>query len=519
MQPHALSLKSYEVPAHLSPEDKASFQEVVGALEKTHAYYRQQLEFIKQQYKIALRRLRPDFVTAGALRELFDEAEMMVSPVDQVEIQDDETPAPNPKKKKKKKPAIPDHLPREVVEHDIEDAQKTCAADGSTLRPMGYDVKLELKYTPAKFEVVEHRFPKYGCDTCKGAPVRQPPLPALIPQSYATAGLLAQIGVSKYCDHLPLYRQERIYARSGVHLTRQVMADWMIKLGEALKPLIGLMHERILDGPVVHADETPVKILTKDGVRTSHQAYMWQISRWGPKPLVVFEFDMSRKKEVAEKLLGSYEGFVQIDAYAGYDLLFSEISPRTRVGCMAHVYRKLRDFLATLDKEHRPGHPARRIMKFIEVLYEIEEICRPFAPEARLAYRLEQGAEKIFDDLAQLVADERQAVANASPYYAALRYADDELPHIRHYLRHGAIELDNNLAENAIRPFALGRKNWLFICTEDGPEASANIYSLLVTAKANGIEPVSYLTRVIERLPYCKTLDDFESLLPEREGQ
>ena len=514
MQTHALKMKSYEMPANLTPDALASFQEIVGDIEKTHAYYKQQIEFIRQQYKIALRAMRPDIVSAAALREMFDEAEMTIDPKAETQIDDDQAPAPNPKKKKKKKPAIPDHLPRQVVEHDVEDSAKTCAQDGTSLSPMGYDVKLELKYTPGKFEVVEHRFPKYGCGICKGAPVRLPPAPALIPQGYAAPSLLAQIGVSKYCDHLPLYRQEQIYARLGVHLTRQVMAEWMIKLGEGLRPLIGLMHERILDGPVVHADETPVKVLTKNGVRTSHQAYMWQLSRWGPKPLIVFEFDMSRKKEVAQKLLGSYCGFVQIDAYAGYDLLFGETSPRTRVGCMAHVYRKFRDFLATLDKKHRTEHPARKIMKMIEDLYDIEKICRPFAPEARLAYRLEQNAEKTFDDLAQLIADERQAVANASPYYAALRYGDDELPHIRHYLRHGAIELDNNLAENSFRPFALGRKNWMFICTEDGAEASANIYSLLITAKANGLEPVSYLTRVIERLPYCVTTEDFEALLP-----
>jgi transposase len=346
MQQRALKLKSYDIPEDLTPEAKGLCQELVGDLEKTHAYYQQQIAFIKQQYKIALRAMRPDIVSAAALREMFDEVEMTVDPKVETAIEDPAAPAPNAKKKKKK-PAVPDHLPREIVEHDVDEAEKTCAADGSSLKPMGYDVKLELKYTPAKFEVVEHRFPKYGCDTCKGAPVRLPPLKALIPQSYATAGLLAQIGVAKYCDHLPLYRQEHIYARLGVHLTRQVMAEWMIKLGEALRPLIGLMHERILDGPVVHADETPVRVLTKDGVRTSHQAYMWQVSRWGPKPLVVFEFDMSRKKEVAEKLLGTYSGFVQIDAYAGYDLLFGETSPRTRVGCMAHVYRKFRDFLAT----------------------------------------------------------------------------------------------------------------------------------------------------------------------------
>ena len=505
MKTSALKFKSYEIPDGLNGV-KDLCRELVGEVDKTHAYYKQQIEFIRQQYKIALRSMRPDVVSAAALREMFDEAEMMASPNVETVIEDDETPAPDPKKKKKKSWLSPTTCRVRSSSTTSKRAPKRVPKTARRFRP--------LATTSSWNEVVEHRFPKYGCGICKGAPVRLPPLPALIPESYATAGLLAQIGVSKYCDHLPLYRQEQIYARLGVHLTRQVMAEWMIKLGEALRPLIGLIHERILDGPVVHADETPVKVLTKHGVRTSHQAYMWQVSRWGPKPLVVFVFDMSRKKEVAQKLLGGYSGFVQIDAYAGYDLLFGETSPRTRVGCMAHVYRKFRDFLATLDKEHRPGHPSRKIMKMIEDLFDIEEICRPFVPEARLAYRLEQGAEKIIDDLAQFIADERQVVADASPYYAALSYEDDELPHIRNYLRHGAIELDNNLAENAIRPFALGRKNWLFMCTEDGAEASANIFSLLITAKANGLEPVGYLTRVIERLPYCKTGEDFEALLP-----
>ncbi len=170
--------------------------------------------------------------------------------------------------------------------------------------------------------------------------------------------------------------------------------------------------------------------------------------------------------------------------------------------------------LTTLGKDQRQGHPAFKITQMIAALYKIEGVCRPFEPEARRTYRLEQGAEKLFDDLAQFVADERLAVANSSPYYVPLRYGDDELPQIRHYLKHGAIDLDNNLAENAIRPFALGRRNWLFMCTEAGAEASANIYSLLITAKANGVEPASYLTRVIERLPYCETIEDFEALLP-----
>lgn len=511
---NSLNLKSYDIPEDIPLHAKALCHELVTDIEKTHAFYRQQIAFIKQQYKIALRQMRPKFVTTETLNSLFDEAEMTTDPEVETAVIDDESPK-DPKKRKKKKPAIPDHLPRTVVEHDLASSDKVCKSDGSQLSPLGFDVKLELKYRPAKFEVIEHRYPKYSCTLCKDGVTRATPEATLIPQSYASAELLAQIAIAKYCDHLPLYRQEKIYARDGIGLTRQVMADWMIKLGEALNPLIGLMHERILESSAVSADETPVRILTKDGVRTSAQAYMWQLSRWGPKPLVIFEFDQTRKKEVAQKLLGDYEGYVQIDGYGGYDILFQDGTPRVRVGCMAHVIRKFKDVLATLPKEHRGGHAAANIIRIVKELYAIEEVCRGFTPEARHSYRLEQKSEAVFDGLIALVESERRDIAPSSPYYDALRYADEELPLIRNYLKNGLLELDNNLAENAIRPFALGRRNWLFMCTEDGAQASANIYSILITAKVNGIEPRSYLTDVIRKLPVCKTIGDYEALLPE----
>ena len=173
---------------------------------------------------------------------------------------------------------------------------------------------------------------------------------------------------------------------------------------------------------------------------------------------------MARRKEVAERLLGSYVGFVQIDGYAGYNLLFTKAGPRQRVGCMAHVVRKFKDFLKSVPKDQRASQPAVKIVKMIKELYDIECVCRPFMVDARKAYRLEHGAEAMLEALAQFVVEECAAVASSSPYYAALRYADDELPHIRLYLKHGAIELDNNLAENATRPFALGRRNSYDLC-------------------------------------------------------
>jgi transposase len=509
-----LALKTYEIPEGIAPQAKDLCETLVQDLEKTHAFYKQQIAFLKQQYLIALRSLRPNMVSVANLRELFDESEMIVDPTVSTEIDDPDDNSRTKKKKKKKKSAIPEDAPRTIVEHDVPESQRTCSEDGSQLSPMGYDVKLELKYKPATLEVIEHRYPKYGCSLCKGAVVRQPPAPSLIPQSYASSELLAHIAVAKFCDHLPLYRQEQIFSRLGIHLTRQVMADWIIKLGQALNPLIGIIHERILESPVVSADETPVKVLTKDGVRTSAKAYMWQISRWGPHPLILFEFDMSRRKEVAERLLGAYVGYVQSDAYAGYNVLFGDGSPRTRVGCMAHVFRRFKDFVATLKKEHRKGHPATKAIRWIDSLYDIEKECRGQDADARKAHRLSRGAEKILDELMEFVASERLSVSTASPYYDALKYADDELPHVRQYLREGFIEIDNNLAENAIRPFALGRRNWLFMCTEDGAQASANIYSLIMTAKANGVDPYTYLTKVIARLPLCQSLEDYEEILP-----
>jgi transposase len=505
----SLKLKTYDIPEDLPAEAKELFATMSNDMEKMHEEHRQQIAWLKQKFQIAMRKVRPEFVIEETLRELFDEPEMIIDPDVDPEIKDDENESKIARKKRqKKKKAIPDHLPRTVVNHDLDEEDK------AGLSPMGYDTKLELKYTRARFEVIEHRYLKYARKGGEGI-VRQPTEPTLIPQSYASAELLANIAVSKFCDHLPLYRQEQIYgSRHGVHLTRQVMADWMIKLGHALNPLIGIMHEKILDAPVVSADETPVKMLTKEGVRTSTLSYMWQLSRWGPKPLVVFEHDPTRTKEVAERLLGTYEGYIQIDGYAGYNVLFGEQSPRHRVGCMAHVVRKFKDLLKSLKKEERQGHGAVKAVALIDQLYKIEEGCRRLTPEARKTHRSQQNAETIFEELQQYVADERQAVSKSSPYYAPLRYADDELPYIKHYLSHGFIEIDNNLAENAIRPFALGRRNWLFIVSEKGAQASANIYSILITAKANGIEPVSYLTTIIRKLPLCKTVEDFEALLP-----
>ena len=455
---------------------------------------------------------RPGFVTPDTLVVLFDEAEMEIDDGPKPDIEDSGS---KPKKaRKKKRKAIPDHLPRTIKLHDLNDNEKICPEDNSKLTSIGYDIKEELHYTPASFEVIEHRFPKYACKVCQEGVRRVSTLPSLLPKSYASPSLLANIATSKYCNHLPLYRLEQNFSQDGVHITRQVMADWMIKLGNAVSPLIELMREEIFKSDVVSADETPVRLLTKEGERTSTQCYMWQLSRWGPRPYVIFEYDPSRSKSVSERLLGEFEGYIQVDGYAGYNSLFDSVGIRKRVGCLAHCFRKFKDFLKVLPKKDQGDHPSRKIIYMIRQLYTIEESLKTLAPEARYEQRKTAGCEKIVDDLEAFIASEISEVAQSSPYYKALQYSLKELPRVRVYLEHGGIEIDNNMCENAIRPFALGRRNWLFICSEKEAQASANIYSLLITAKANGIKPYDYLKKVIDRMPYCKTTEERKTLLP-----
>jgi transposase len=511
----SLDLKTHDIPDHLPDEAKEICNNLVNEIDKTHKFYKEQIEFIKQQYKIALRQLSPKLINDKNLAALFDEAEVTASSDDDQDDGESKTKAK--KTRKKKKPAIPEGLKRTVVIHDLPEDEKKCPNDQSPLKLIGYDTKEVLQYVPARFEVQEHRYPKYACPICEDGVKRAPPEPSLIPRSFVSPELLAQIAISKYCDHLPLYRQEQIFARDNICITRQVMASWMIQLGEALTNLVEYMRRKLILSDVVTADETPVRLLSVDGVRTSKICYMWQIARWGKDPIIIFNYDQSRKSEVADRLLGDFEGYIQVDGYGGYNVLFQgEKCKRIRVGCLAHCLRKFKDFVQTLPKKDRAGSAANAVIKLMNQLYEIEDKCRGLEHNQRYMMRQELGAVALFDELASLVVSEMREVQESSPYYKALAYTSKELPSIRNYLEHGAIELDNNMIENALRPFCLGRKNWLFIASEAGAQASANIYSLLITAKANGIDPLAYLTNLIRELPKASSDEDYESLLPLR---
>ena len=381
---------------------------------------------------------------------------------------------------------------------------------------MGFDTREELKFIPATFEVLEHRYPKYACPCCQDGVKRVAPEPALIPKSFASPELLAHVAISKYVNHIPLYRQEQIFAREGLHIGCQVLASWMMKLGnhEKTLALIESLRRQLPAYRVVSGDETPVKLLTAEGERTSKVCYMWQIARWGPQPIVLFNYDPSRRSSVAERLLGDFEGYIQIDGYAGYNVLFQEGSPRIRVGCLAHCLRKFKDFVKTLPKKEQRSTKALVIISLIKKLYDFEDACDGLSGDERRLKRLESAATQIFTELKAKVESEKAEVMERSPYFKALNYASKELPYIQRYLENGNISPDNNKIENALRPLALGRRNWLFACAERGAEASANIYSILVTAKLNGLDINRYMTKLVTDLPKANTEEDLAALLP-----
>lgn len=482
-----------------------------------HAKTRAQLEAAVQHYREQIRVLNRSYFgrKADIVTDLmFDEAEVVVAaataPVPEIGGQTEDEKKP-PRKQKRK--AIPDHLPRTIVQHDLPEDKKICAIHGAALQKIGVEVTEELEYIPAKFRVISHETPKYGCRNCEGGIVQAKREERLIPGSIASPGLIAQIAVSKYLDHLPLYRQEAIYSRFGVELTRASMAMWMIRLGDAAVPIINMLCEDLLESPVVQCDETPLTVIEHEGIRKSRRSYIWVAARWAAqRNVIIYRHDLTRGAGVPLQIFEGYSGYFQVDGYKGYDSLCARDGV-IRVGCMAHVRRKFTSILKAVAKKQRDSHPAAHVVKLIRRLYAIEDKVRGLTPDERLTARQSE-APPIFDELQKFVDVEIDAVPPKTVYGTALHYARNELPRIRRYLDCGSVEIDNNLTENAIRPFAVGRKNWLFADTVAGARASANIYTLLMTAKANGLDPVAYLTKLITKLPSCRTADDYAELLP-----
>ena len=421
---------------------------------------------------------------------------------------------------------LPANLERIEILHDLSPEEKICPHDGHPLKRIGEETSEQLSYKPAQMRVLLHVRPKYACPVCAEGVVMAPPPAQLIPKSMASPSLLAHIAVSKYVDALPLYRQEQIFLRLGVDLLRATMSSWMIRSGQGIQPLINLMRDELLEGFCAQCDETRFQVLKEPGRKAQSQSYLW-VQRGGTpqSPVILFDYDPSRGGEVPKRLLQGYKGYLQVDGYKGYDALCRENPEIQRVGCWAHARRKFDEAFKVLKtKRGKQGKPREKRQKqskafeglaWIRKLYEVERDARGMSAEER--HRLRQSrARPILEKMDQWRKDAARQVPPKTLIGLALGYLSDQWDYLLRYLEDGRLEIDNNLVENAIRPFCLGRRNWLFSDTVEGAEASANLYSLIMTAKANRLEPHAYLSLVFRDLPRARCVEDYERLLPAR---
>ncbi len=525
-----------DLDKNLVPDNLAEAQELILELKRLNDNGVGERKAIEDHYKALLSQMKAKFRTvlttvygasSEAMNALFNEADQaaaVAAATEELDAACEEVTGndPRPPRKKKRK-VLPDHLPREEVIHDLSEEEKICKDDGTTLEKIGEDVREEVSITPARIKVIRHITLKYGCPKCHGGVTCACGPKRVIPGSVASPSILASLVTNKYLDHLPLYRQEQMFKRHGVEITRATMAAWIIKTAAAVQPLVNLIKEAILEGKSLQCDETPLLVLKPNGVHLSKKNYMWVMGRAGPpgiSPAVLFELGPGRSSGVAARLLGDYPGFVQTDGLKSYDQLPASASGR-RLGCMAHVRRQFAKIIKSLKADARGSHPASKIIKIIARLYKIEDeiregyknTCEVSYETYRSAIRVER-AKGIFKELEDFIASEHLDTSKQSPYGLALTYAQNELPKIKLYLNNGETEIDNNWIENMIRPFALGRKNWLFSDTEHGADASANIYTIVQNAKINGLNVPQYLEEIFIRLPYCETVADYEALLP-----
>ena len=430
---------------------------------------------------------------------------------------DEKVHVPAHDRRKRGRKPLPEELPRVEVVHDIDDADKTCAC-GCQLTRIGEEVSEQLDIIPAKMQVIRHIRPKYACKNCEGVEDDGPTVkiapvpPRIIPRSIATPGLLAQILTAKFVDHTPFYRQEKQFLRLGVEISRTSMCSWAMQVASSSQPLLNLFIDEILSSFVIQADETTLQVLQEPGRDPTTKSYMWIFRRGDPeRPVLIYQYHPTRGGDVAKAFLRDFEGYVQTDGYSGYDFLDHEEKIR-HIGCMAHARRKFMDVVKAQGKKNGS---AQKALNYIRKLYRIEKEAREkgLSPDERYQVRQKE-SKPILNQFKNWLDRAALRTPPKGLLGKAIAYTLNQWDRLVGYIEDGRLSIDNNGAENTIRPFVVGRKNWLFAGTPEGAEASALLYSLIETARANNLEPYAYLRFIFEKLPTAASLQDYEALLP-----
>ncbi len=487
-----------------SQVDVSHFEKTIAHQDVTIRNLKKENDFLREQLKLnRTKQYAPSTEQTEAIQ--FD-----LIGYDDVENQEDITPEETVTIERKKKSTgrkiDTSSLPREIVIHDLADDQRCCKTCDSELHKVGEDVSEKLVYVPAVLKVVEHHRAKYGCRTCdtvKSAPKPQD----LVPKSMADNSLIINVILAKYQRHMPLYRQSQYFKSMGLDIPDNTLGNWVLSAFDALAPISKCLWEQLDGLRVLQVDETPVKMLSTD-----KKGYMWVYHSCDPdNRFVLYDYNESRGAQVVDARLQQFSGILQNDGYSGYN------SQRNRdgvvnVGCMAHCRRK---FVDVIKVSGNKAGSAQVAMSYITKLYNIEREAKEISHEERRVLR-QQKAKPILEQFHNWLTKTHPKTPPKSKLGVAISYALNQWPYLSEYAHHGEVEIDNNWVENKIRPFALGRKNWLFVGNQRGADAAAFFYSLIETCKLNDIEPRAYLAKLFERACEVRRNEvTVESLLPQ----
>jgi transposase/uncharacterized protein YeeX (DUF496 family) len=443
-------------------------------------------------------------------RHLFDLHDMATEPEVAASPEPDSAPpGPRPKASRAHRRVSLDHLPHIRIEHDLPEGEKTCSFCGGPKQRIGEDLSRELEFIPAKLEVKVHVLPKYACPKCRDGVASPPVPPKPVPGGIAGPGLVSFVVVSKFSDHLPLYRLEDILTRHGVFLSRSTLCDWVRNAALVLGPLAELQRTLTLQSPVIWTDDTPVTVLggEKPG---STKGRFWVYIGDAFHPYSVYDFTMSRARDGPAAFLADYHGFLQADAYGGYDGIFlGSNGTIVEVACWAHARRKFHDARANAPRE------ANQVLEWIRQLYDVEDRARDFTPEQRQALRQRESV-LILDRIEKYLDELSPRILPKSALGKALTYARNQRAALRRYVSDGRLTIDNNVSERTLRLQAIGRKNWEFLGSEAAGPRAAVLFTILAGAKRHRLEPWAYLRDALLRLSAGET--DLEALLPDRWG-
>jgi transposase len=515
-----------------------SATEEIAALQKALASAKSELILVRTERDLLKERLnkfmRKIFAAKSEVSSqnqkdmffVFNEAEVLGAQEEDGEGdgKDDDQGAPAKKRAKRGRKPLDPALPRHVVRHELAESERVCPHDGSPLKEIGVEASEQLDIIPQQVRVIRHERVKYACPCCDGC-LRLASKPAqVIPKGLFSEGLLAWVIASKYCDGLPLYRQAALLGRfGGSDLSRNTMAASLVRVGQAVQPIINLLRDHLLESPLIYGDETKIQVLKEPGKSAQSNSYMWaQMTQGsGPDgtgpPIRLFAYSASRSTAAAQILYtGVPAGSVLMsDGYAVYDQI-AQAHQLVHLACWAHCRRDFNDALLALPKNARTADQlAAQFIALIGQLYAVEARAREkeLSPKELLEQRQLHSVAVLQKIEAMLLAN-IHAVLPGSLLGKALHYMSAQWSKLSLYVTNGHYPIDNNACENSIRPFVIGRRNWLFADTVAGANASANLYSLLQTCAVNGVDGYKYLRALLTSLPKAQTADDYEALLP-----